>query len=184
MECSITAVVIGTLLTGSSPCAPAEVPLGTFDYRGVRAEDVVTIFQNEGYKAKLGVDNFGDPMIETSLSGITTDVFFYDCDDGYCKDIQFHAGWDFEQPLSQIVIAAWNEDHRFGKAHLDDEGDPLINVDLQVSAGGTAQLIASYNELTEIVFSDFEDHIFDALEAPDVYVPGQSSAEVSSERDI
>lgn len=184
MECSITAVVIGTLLTGSSPCAPAEVPSGTFDYRGVRAEDVVTIFQNEGYKAKLGVDNVGDPMIETSVSGIPTNVFFYDCDNGYCKDIQFNAYWTLDTPLSQLVIASWNEDFRFGKAHLDAEGDPQINIDLQLNSGGTAQLIASYLELADSVISNFEDHIFDALEAPDVYVPGQSSAEVSSERDI
>ena len=181
MECSLFAIVISTLLTGSSPCVNPTSDL--YDHRGVEANTVAQLLQEEGYKAKLGTDNVGDPMIETSYSGIPTYIFFYDCDDGFCSDLQFHAYWTLDTEVSPLVMAAWNEKFRFGTAYLDEEGDAAIDIDLQLISGGNDQLIVSYLDLAEIVLSDFEDHIFSAIESPDVHVPGNNQV-ASEQRDI
>lgn len=127
--------------------------------KGVYAPDVVTILQDEGYRAKLDRDEYDEPMIETTMSGLVSVIFFYNCVDDYCEDMQFACSWGLDEPLDPDVIERWNEGHRFGRAYLDEEGDPIVEIDLQLGPGGTPELIAGYVYTAEVIFSAFEDFI-------------------------
>ncbi len=93
-------------------------------------------FQEAGMQAKLGKDDVGDPMISSSASGANFDLFFYDCKDGKdCKSVQFDACFDMKDGVKLDVINTWNYDMRYGKASVDDQMDPCLKMDVEMTGG-------------------------------------------------
>jgi len=130
----------------------------------VRAQDpqsVVNAMQGAGYMAKLGVDKVGDPKIDSGVSGSKFTVFFYNCTDNKaCATVQFHAGYDMSTALSLERINEWNRSQRFGRAYLDKEGDPVLEMDLDLDDGGlSAALFVDNLEFWNAVIGKFERHI-------------------------
>ncbi len=60
---------------------------------------------------------------------------FYGCEKGEnCDDIQFIASWsDIEISLQDVN--EWNSKKRFGKAYLDSEGDPVLEISINTDYG-------------------------------------------------
>ena len=81
---------------------------------------LVEAVQNEGYRAQLGVDNTGDPRIESMVDGTRLWIYFYGCtDNADCSSIQFSAGFDLTDGTNAAAMNAWNREMRFGQAHID-----------------------------------------------------------------
>jgi hypothetical protein len=100
-------------------------------------EGIAEQFQLAGLQVKIGQDDFGDPMISSSASGANFDLYFYNCQDGKdCLSVQFSACFDLIEGEKMTVINSWNSDMRYGKAHLDEEFDPCLKMDVDM-AGGT-----------------------------------------------
>lgn len=130
----------------------------------VRAQDpdtVVKALQQAGYAAKLGTDKVGDPMITSGVSGTTFQIFFYNCaDHKNCATVQFHSGYDLATPVSLERINEWNRSQRFGRAYLDKENDPILEMDLDLDDGGLSHLLFVDNaEFWASVLGKFEQHI-------------------------
>jgi len=130
----------------------------------VRAQDpesVVRALQGAGYAAKLGVDKVGDPMITSGVSGTTFQIFFYNCTDHKeCATVQFHSGYKVATPVSLERINEWNRSQRFGRAYLDKEDDPILEMDVDLDDGGISQLLFIDNiEFWASVLGNFERHI-------------------------
>ena len=130
----------------------------------VRAQDpqsLVNAMQKAGYKAELGTDKVGDPMISSGYSGSTFQVFFYNCTDHKaCVTVQFHAGYDFNEALPLETLNAWNKSQRFGRAYLDKEDDPIVEMDVDLDDGGIAPLLFIDNlEFWTSSLGKFETHI-------------------------
>ena len=47
--------------------------------RGQSPQTIVSALKDAGYKAKLGTDAVGDPMITSAVAGTTFQIFFYNC---------------------------------------------------------------------------------------------------------
>lgn len=148
-------------LTSSAVMAIMPASAEEFGPEGVTAEQVASVLRDEGYKALIGTDDIGEPMIETALSGLKVFIYFYECENEKCTDIQFSVAWDFEDGVPIRKIAEWNETNRFGKAFLDEERDPVLDIDLQLAPGGTPALIAAYLPLVEVVVDAFENHVYE-----------------------
>ena len=130
----------------------------------VRAQDpqsLVSAMQKAGYKAELGTDKVGDPMISSGYSGSTFQVFFYNCTDHKaCATVQFHAGYDFNEALPLETLNAWKKSQRFGRAYLDKEDDPILEMDVDLDDGGVAPLLFIDNlEFWTSSLGKFETHI-------------------------
>ena len=130
----------------------------------VRAQDpqsLVNAMQKAGYKAELGTDKVGDPMISSGYSGSTFQVFFYNCTDHKaCVTVQFHAGYDVNEALPLETLNAWNKSQRFGRAYLDQEDDPIVEMDVDLDDGGIAPLLFIDNlEFWTSSLGKFETHI-------------------------
>jgi hypothetical protein len=130
----------------------------------VRAQDpqsLVNAMQANGYVAKLGIDKVGDPMITSGAAGTTFQVFFYNCTNHKdCATVQFHSGYDFEQPLPLETLNEWNKSERFGRAFLDKENDPILEMDVDLDDGGVPPLLLIDNlEFWTSVLAKFEKHI-------------------------
>jgi hypothetical protein len=130
----------------------------------VRAQDpgsVVKALQDGGYAAQLGIDKVGDPMITSGVGGTTFQIFFYNCTDHRdCTTVQFHSGYDLATSPSLEQINAWNRGKRFGRAYLDAENDPILEMDVDLDDGGLSPLLFIDNiEFWASVLGDFEKQI-------------------------
>jgi hypothetical protein len=130
----------------------------------VRAQDpdsLVRAMQKAGYAAKLGADKVGDPMITSGASGTTFQIFFYNCTaHKACATVQFHSGYDLTKPVSLARINEWNSGQRFGRAYLDKEDDPILEMDVDLDDGGLSSALFIDNlEFWTSVLATFEKHI-------------------------
>ena len=130
----------------------------------VRAQDpqsLVKALQGAGYQATLGTDKVGDPMITSGVSGTTFQIFFYNCTDHKdCATVQFHSGYDLNNPVSLERLNEWNRGQRFGRAYLDKDNDPILEMDVDLDDGGLSRLLFIDNiEYWASVLEKFEKHI-------------------------
>lgn len=143
-------VLFATLMMGTS--APAQV-VGDIDV-------IASLMRDYGLIVEKSVDHEGDPLLSTRLEGTHFGVYFYDCDPGPCSSIQFSAGFNMDNPLEPARIAEWNREKRFGKAYLDDEGDPFIEVDINLAADGIGRRnFEDSLDLWRAVLADFRNFI-------------------------
>ena len=91
----------------------------------------------KGYgSAELGKDAAGDPKITGRIDGTAYTIFFYGCVESKdCDDIQFSAVWDGGGRFSLDEMNEWNKTKRYGKAYLDDDRDPVIEMTVNVDHG-------------------------------------------------
>lgn len=113
--------------------------------RMVRPQDpgsIVAALVNAGYTAKLGVDATGDPMVTSGYGGTTFQVFFYNCTNHLnCATVQFHSGYTVTPRITLDQINDWNKSQRFGRAYLDKDGDPILEMDVDLDDGGVVPLL-------------------------------------------
>ena len=130
----------------------------------VRAQDpdsLVQALQDGGYAAQLGTDRVGDPMITSGVGGTTFQIFFYNCTDHReCATVTFHSGYDLREPITLDRMNEWNRSKRFGRAYLDREDDPILEMDVDLDDGGISPLLFIDNiEFWASVLGDFERFI-------------------------
>lgn len=153
-----TAIAALAMIAGITTAVPAAAQM-------VRAQDpqsVLAAMKAGGYSdATLGKDDLGDPKISAEIDGTNFIVFFYNCTDHKaCATVQFHAGYDLDKKISLERINEWNRSQRFGRAHLDKEGDPIIQMDLDLDDGGVSRLLFIDNlEFWASIVGKFEAHI-------------------------
>ncbi len=121
---------------------------------------IVAILHKEGYQAKR-VGEASEPRIDTAMGGYTMAIYFYGCDDNgqACKSVQFYAGFN---PKTNPTLQAMNDyarDNRWGRVYLDKDGDPVIEMDVDLEAGGMSEELfidnIAYWESILAKFADF-----------------------------
>ena len=114
----------------------------------------------KGYgSATLTVDSDGDPRIEGRMEGRQYTVIFYDCKGGKaCASLQF--AWAIErQGVSLERLNEWNRTKRFGKAFLDKDGDPRVEMDVNVAYGVTRKNLDDSFDYWRVVVTSFYDMV-------------------------
>lgn len=155
----------GTGGGGSTGGASGEQQAGTGEaqvYYTVTGEDVAGVLQEAGYRAEITTDNVGDPMILSHAEGTEYSILFYGCSDGppaACRSLMFRVGFDLEEGMQPGGVNAWNRENRFGKAWLDTEDDPFLEMDINVEGGITAEGLRHWLGWWEIVLGGFIRHI-------------------------
>lgn len=113
------------------------------------------------YQVKIGTDKVGDPMITSAANGTTFQIFFYNCTARKdCATITFNSGYALQTDVSMIAINEWNKAKRFGRAYIDAEGDPIIQMDVDLDYGGLSRALFLDNvEFWTTNMAAFERHI-------------------------
>ena len=126
-------------------------------------QQIASLLQAEGYAAKVEKTSDGDPVIRSKSSGSNFSVFYYNCEKGLnCATVQFHAGYDTEKGKGPTLekINEWNMNNRFGRAYLDDEGDPIVEMDVDLDDGGLSrELFIDNFEFWTSIMSKFEKFV-------------------------
>ena len=122
--------------------------------------ELVSIIQALGYRAVLDTDDTGDPMIRSSTGGTDFSIYFYGCTDNTdCKSLLFKAGYDLDDGTTLEVIDDWNETILFGRAYLDDEADPWLEMPVNMDGGVSRRNFEDNYDWWEVIVAEFEDHI-------------------------
>jgi hypothetical protein len=131
----------------------------------VTGKEFAALMAEFGYDVKLEKDDEGDPYLVSSKGETSFVVIFYGCDKNkdtfkrVCGDVQFRSSYEAPEAASLSRMNKWNTDFRFGKAYVDDDGDPTIEMVLNMSGGVTASYVRNILKWWSIVLRDFEDHI-------------------------
>ncbi|MEO0392600.1 MAG: YbjN domain-containing protein [Pseudomonadota bacterium] len=131
-------------------------------YTNISGSELVELMQDWGYRATLGVDDYDDPLVSSSASGVNFDVFFYDCntdDPKRCESLMLTTVFDFEEAVPLTVANDWNLNNRFGRAYIDNEGDPIIELDYEMLGGVTAGNLHQTFKYWENTVGDFSEKI-------------------------
>ena len=121
---------------------------------------IASLIQDEGYRAVVGTDGVGDPMITSSANGYEFDVYFYGCTDGEnCRDIQFSINLDVEDGMSLTSVQDFNLEKRWAKVYLDEESDPFLEMDYNMYGGVS---VTNFNDTLDwwvIIMSEFLEYV-------------------------
>lgn len=121
---------------------------------------VAQAMANAGYQTERTTTSDGSPKLDGRIDDWMYSVYFYGCQGDNCNAIQFAAGFDEDQPMQYDIINQWNMGNRFGRAYLDDEGDPWVEYDINMEGDGVT--VTNFNESLaywDTVLKAFVEHI-------------------------
>ena len=76
----------------------------------------------------------------------------------YGEDIQLYAGFA-GQKITLTRINEWNKTKRFSRAYLDDDGDAILEADLDFEGGVTGDTLIRFLRIFENSLEKFAEHI-------------------------
>ena len=157
---SVRWMLLAAALATASSATAAEDPRVFAD-----ADQIAALLKTEGHEAKVSVDKAGDRMIESQHNDRNYRIFFYGCSEGIvagpCTSVQFYIAFTRGKPFPADRIAEWNGNWRFGRAYLDSEKDPVIEMDLNLDAGGMSKaLFLDTLDIWFEVLGNFDEFVF------------------------
>jgi len=142
------------LITGVANTASAELTASD-------AYEVMLRMQRFGFEATMDTDSQGDPKIVAHVSDTKFRVFFYGCENNtHCSSIHFRAGYDLDNATYALKMNEWNREKRFAKAYIDDEGDPFLEMDVNLAFEGIGD--DNFDDTLDwwrLLVEDFEEFI-------------------------
>jgi hypothetical protein len=123
---------------------------------------IASVIQDLGYRAKLEVDDDGDPVIRSGAGGSNFSIQFYGCKEDSndeCDLLLFSTGYDFDEETALETINSWNEQALVGRAYLDDDGDPRFDWAVNMRDGVSRENFEDSIRRWAESLGDFEDHI-------------------------
>lgn len=117
-----------------------------------------------GHEPELGKDDLGDPKIELKLSGYTTTIFFYGCDEEThtgCSSLQLQAGFDRKKPWSGTEALKLAQTFRFASVWLDKDGDPWVQWDIVTGDGIPAKVFLQSINMFGDTIEDASEKVFE-----------------------
>jgi hypothetical protein len=139
---SAAAAVAIMVLGASAPALASPLPQG-----GMTARELATWLNAAGFPAEVKPDTTtpGDQIASTKLDGVAVDIYLYDCsgvgDARRCTSMQYAAGWAPASTYSLDRTNEWNRTHRYIKAYLTKGNSLYGEYDLDLSPGGTFEML-------------------------------------------
>jgi len=99
---------------------------------------IIDVLKSNDFPATLNVPTGENPYIESSHNGMKFLVLFMNCDDDHenCATVQFYMGFTDAKETTLDAFNEWNKGKRFARAYRDDEGDAVMEMDLDLDFGG------------------------------------------------
>jgi len=122
--------------------AAALLPLAPASAENVVADipRLTSVLQAAGYRAQ--VEGEGDERyIATGAGGTNFTIHLHGCNllGGDCKNVMFYAWFDSETPVSLEAMNSFAAKMRWGRFYIDQEGDPTIELDIDLEDGGMSE---------------------------------------------
>lgn len=125
-------------------------------------ESIASVIRGKGFKVEVTKDSEGDPMIRAEQDGQKFIVLFYGCTGGKdCQTVSFYAAWTGSD-ADLAKVNEWNRTQRFGRAYIDKDNDPCIQMEVDLDDGGMSKLLFEDNvEFWMAVMEGYAKFIFE-----------------------
>lgn len=110
-------------------------------------QQVATVLKAIGWKAEVSSVS-GKPYIKSvTTKGYTFLMFFANCTSGStgCKTVQLYAGFSPKQKPTLQQINDYAKSNRWGRCYIDKDGDPAIEMDIDLEQGGMSEALFKDN---------------------------------------
>lgn len=125
---------------------------------GSNADGILAVAQAFG-DASLEEQSDGAPKLTGSIGDNGYSVYFLNCNGGSdCEDLNFYAVF-LDLDVDADTINTWNLQKRFGKAYLDEDGDAVVEMDLNLVGGVSSGNLNSDFAVWKMVLEQFASHI-------------------------
>jgi Putative bacterial sensory transduction regulator len=116
------------------PSVPAQAEL----IGAEQPSTIVDIVKAQGLPADIKKSDGQADYIESTHDGLKFLILFMNCNDDNkkCKTLQFYMGYNDAKDTPLDKLNSWNRDKRFARAYRDDEGDPVLEMDLDLDFNG------------------------------------------------
>jgi len=147
------------LLVIAAPAAARDLPAG-----GMTATELAGWLRSDGYTAQVKPDPTtpGDQIVSTRTDGIDVDIYLYDCsgegDARRCTSMQYAAGWAASSKYNLERVNSWNRGNRYIKAYLTASGGLFGEYDMDISPGGTYEMLNDELQNWRSVVVDFDKY--------------------------
>lgn len=101
--------------------------------------------------------------IRVTRDGYDYSIFTFGCDDNdrNCKSVQFFSAFNPKVKPTLEAMNLYARDNRWGRIYLDKVGDPVIEFDVDLEAGGMSEALFLDNiAYWEAVIKKFGDFVF------------------------
>ncbi len=123
----------GTLAVGLLAATPAQAEL----VNAANPDAIKLVVESRGWPAKLIRKGQDDPYIESRREGMKFMILFMNCSDGKdCKTLQYYMGFSDAKGVSLDRLNEWNKEKRFARAYRDNDGDPVLEMDVDLDFDG------------------------------------------------
>lgn len=128
---------VGVALTIGAAFASFAVPAHAELVNAKNPTAIKAILESQGWPATLVQETDKDPYLESSRNGLKFLVLFMNCADHRdCKTLQYYMGFNDAKNTSLDRLNQWNKDKRFARAYRDEEGDPVLEMDVDLDFSG------------------------------------------------
>jgi hypothetical protein len=130
------------VLAWAAPAAARALPDG-----GLTATEISSWLGAKQYPSQVKPDPTtpGDQIVSTTIDGVDADIYLYDCSgDGNarrCTSMQYVIGASAKPSYTLQKVNEWNRKHRYIRAYLTTEGALYGEYDLDISPGGTYEML-------------------------------------------
>lgn len=109
-------------------------------------QEVSDLLVEEGYRPEID----DETSCSFKIQGYNAQILLYN--EGGA--LQFHASW-INSDATLESLNHWNENYRFGRAYLDEKGNPHLEVDLDLAGGVTRDRIKDYIKTCQDLLINF-----------------------------
>lgn len=129
-----TAALIATAAAGLAIAAPAQAQLVS----PTSTLAIKEVIESRGWPATLNSPSDDNPYIKSSYNNMKFLVLFMNCDDNHrnCKTLQYYMGYTDAKSTTLEQLNEWNKTKRFARAYRDNDGDPVLEMDLDLDFKG------------------------------------------------
>jgi len=128
-----------------APAAPVKV------VDKLSPKEVRKILQLEGYLATDSDDEF---IVPFKIEGTNVQIFVAED----MESIQFHAAWTGTN-ANLRKVNDWNKSKKYSRAYIDDDGDPHLELDLDLAGGVTLDRVKDFILTSKISLEHFIDEV-------------------------
>jgi hypothetical protein len=145
------AAVLSVLLAASSAQAQQ-----CRSFKGMTPESLTAVLKGMGFSTDIAGE--GDNrrvrfFPDESLESLSTFYFFSDG-----EAIQYYHAWT-GQNVKAADLNAWNRGFRFSRAYIDSDGDPVLELDLDLAGGICEERIKDFIRTCTASYKKFKSEI-------------------------
>lgn len=147
--------LICLLLQISAP-AQADELIGQKSFEEIR--ELISGFGS----AKLVREDGEAPFIEGRIKGLIYQAYFMDCTDenDSCETVLFQATWEKGEHSTLERMNDWNTEMAYGKAFLDEDGDPTLEMVVNLLGGVTRDNFDDSVAVWAYIMGEFDSFAF------------------------